>query len=261
MKISTQRGQAFTVVELLVAISIVALLAAMGMAAWRQVYKSSSLAVSANNLRQLSAGAMGYLAENNHVFWRYRFSDPQRPGGVTWWYGFETSTSMMAGEGNRIFDPEGGPLAGYIPAGLRPDPSFGMGGKAFKPKYRFGYIGTGYNVLLGGGWLGTSNCWKYWDLPAPGRIVVFATSAQVNAFQKPASSRNPMLEEFYGLDEKEVTVHFRHKGNAMVVFANGSAGFLPMDPATVDSRAPEADVARFSPKGSTTFLLPDTSTP
>jgi hypothetical protein len=39
-----------------------------------------------------------------------------------------------------------------------------------------------------------------------------------------------MIEEFYGIDQKEVTVHFRHGTNAMVAFANGSAGFLPMHP-------------------------------
>jgi hypothetical protein len=90
---------------------------------------------------------------------------------------------------------------------------------------------------------------RYWDLSNPAETVVFATSAQVYPFRKEA-----VIEEFYGIDEKEVTVHFRHNGQAMVAFASGSAGFLPMDPSTRDSKAPEADVGRFAPKGSKKFL-------
>ena len=63
-----------------------------------------------------------------------------------------------------------------------------------------------------------------------------------------------MLEEFYGVDEKEVTVHFRHNGKAMVSFASGNAGFLDMDESTRDPRMPKANVGRFAPKGDTTYL-------
>jgi prepilin-type processing-associated H-X9-DG protein len=53
-----------------------------------------------------------------------------------------------------------------------------------------------------------------------------------------------------------VSVHFRHGGSAMVGFADGSAGFLPMEKSTLDSRAPQAAIGRFAPKGSTKYLLP-----
>jgi hypothetical protein len=79
--------------------------------------------------------------------------------------------------------------------------------------------------------------------------VVFATSAQVYPFREDA-----VIEEFYGIDQKEVTVHFRHNSQAMVAFANGAAGFLPMDPSTRDAKAPEANVGRFAPVGSNKHL-------
>ena len=63
-----------------------------------------------------------------------------------------------------------------------------------------------------------------------------------------------MLEEFYGVDAKEVTVHFRNNGKAMVSFASGNAGFLDMDESTRDPRMPKANVGRFAPVGSTTYL-------
>jgi len=250
------RRRAFSLIELLITIAIVAVLGVCLSAAARQALFSSSLASSAGNIRQLAAGSAAYLAENNYTFWSYRSTDSDRPG-VVWWFGYEPKSSLAKAEGERFVDPAAGPLGEYVPGGFRPDPSFRNGGNAFKPKYRFGYIGTGYNVLLGGGWLGIAERKKYWDLPSPGEIVVFATSAQVNNFQKPASAKNPMLEEFYGLDGSEVTVHFRHHGNAMVAFASGSAGFLPIDPSTLDTRAPKANVGRFAPKGSTKYLLPE----
>ncbi len=149
------RTRAFSLIELLVAVGIVATLATvLGAAGWK-AYERSSLAISASNIRQLCVGAAAYLGDNNNVFWPYR-SDGPEPGGVTWWFGYEPPGSMALGEGNRILRPEDGPLGGYVPASFRPDPSLKLSGKAFKPKYKFGYLGVGYNVLLGGKWTGTA---------------------------------------------------------------------------------------------------------
>lgn len=249
---------AFSLIELLVGVGIVATLATvLGAAGWK-AYERSSLAISASNIRQLCVGAAAYLGDNNNVYWPYR-SDGPESGGVTWWFGYEPPGSSALGEGNRILRPEEGPLSGYVPASIRPDPSLKLSGKAFKAKYKFGYLGVGYNVLLGGKWTGTATRINALTLEKPGEIVVFTTSAQVNTFQSPASASNPMLEEFYGIDQREVTVHGRNAGFAMVGFANGSAGFLPIDPTTLDKRAPKANVGRFAPIGSTKYLLNQTN--
>lgn len=245
-------SSAFTLVELLVVLAIMAILFTLCVPAVRAAYRTSSLAVSAANVRQLAAGGAAYLADNNYVFWKYRDAVPGK--GVRWWFGLEPVGSLGAAEGKRTFDPAQGALGGYVPAALRPDPSFGFGGKPFKPKYSSGYLGVAYNVLLGGGWGGKGALLRFSELERPGEVVVFATSAQVNTFQSPASPSHPMLEEFYGIDQNEVTVHFRHHGQAMVAFADGSVGFLPMEPSTLDARAPQALVGRFAPKGSTKYL-------
>lgn len=252
---SAARRSGYSLIEILVAVSIFVVLAAIITATTSKSLGEASLAISANNIRQLAAGGMNYLAENNYVFWKYRTTDTN---GVTWWFGYEPLSSFSRPEGEREYDAERGPLGGYLPASLRPDPSLSLGGKTFKPKYRTGYIGIGYNGLLGGSGI-QQNTVKYWDLPKPSEIVVFATSAQINTFQKPATPKNPMVEEFYLLDEKEITVHFRHHGNAMVAFANGSAGFLPLAESTRDARSPKANIGRFAPKGSTKYLLPETN--
>jgi len=248
------REDGFTLVELLAVIAIVLALSVVSMGAGWKVYEFSSLAVSANNIRQLAVGGVNYLADNNNIYWPYRANDPANGVGVTWWFGFETLASYNRPEGQREFDANKGPLGGYVPKGFKPDPSFALGGNTFKPKFKNGYIGTGYNVLLGGGFLGAVTRVQHLQLSDPSKVVVFFTSAQVNTFQSPASAKKPMLEEFYGVDEKEVTVHFRHHGKAMVSFASGNAGFLDMDESTRDPRMPQANVGRFAPKGSTAFL-------
>ena len=244
-------------------IALVGLMATLLAGKVSEAFYSASLAVSANNIRQLTTGTVAYLGDHRSRFWPYRervMSDGAVEG-VRWWFGFEALGSLRAPEGERIFDPDRGPLAGYIPAGLNPDPSFGRAGRAFKPKYRFGYIGLGYNVLLADdeghavrGWMGTGTPVRLGDLSAPQDVVVFATSAQINTFQPPASPRRPMIEEFYGIDDRETTVHFRHNGKAMVAFANGSVGFLDMEPGTLDTRAPSARVGRFAPRGNARYL-------
>jgi len=248
------RDTAFSLVELLVSMAIVCVLGAIVFVAARQAYASSSLAVSANNIRQLAAGGMAYLGDHEYTFWRYRTTDAANGSGATWWFGFESAKSLSSAEGQRNFDPTKGPLANYVPKGFRPDPSFALGGRAFKPKYRNGYIGVGYNTLLGGGFMGSGMLKRQMTLADPSQVVVFFTAAQINTFQRPATARNPMLEEFYGIDEREVTAHFRHGGKAMVSFASGNAGFLPMDESTRDMRSPEANIGRFAPRGSGLFL-------
>lgn len=251
------RVRAFTLVELLATVAIVAVLAFVSAGAGWSVYRDSSLAVSASNIRQLSVGAQAYLAENKHVFWPYLQSvnTPEKSGSA-WWFGFETRSSLSAPEGSREFDPLDGPLAGYIPKSPRPDPSLALGGRALKPKYRHGYIGIGYNVRLGGGWIWNGDPTKlksYWELSDPSKVVVFSTSAQVTTMA-PASISRPMIEDFYGIDENEISVHFRHHGRAMVAFADGNAGFLSIDESTRDKRAPKANIGRFAPKRSTKYL-------
>jgi hypothetical protein len=248
-----KRGlRALGTLEILVSVALVIALAAAAIPAIRELRTSASLATSASVVRQLSAGGLAYLGDHNGQFWPYRA--PGSNGGVRWWFGEESAASLSSGEGNRDFDPSEGPLGGYVAKGFRPDPSFALEGNAFKPKYRRGYLGIGYNTLLGGGFSGTGIPRRAAVLASPGRVVVFFTSAQVNTFQRPASSTRPMLEEFYGIDARETTVHFRHRGKALVAFADGTIDFLEIDGTTRDSRLPAANVGRFAPKGNTLYL-------
>jgi hypothetical protein len=243
---------------------VIAVLSTVVAFASRKAYENSALAVAANNVRVLSAGAAQYLADNNYHYWltvkegyTVQDSDGQTSRGAQWWYGFESNSSRyVAGEGNRTFDSSQSPLAGYIPAAIRPDPSFSLQGQSFKPKYKSGYIGVGYNAVLGGGRMNNSDkrTLSYWSLNSPAHVAVFATCAQVNTFQAPASASHPMIEEFPYFDERETTVHFLQGDMAMVGFADGSAGFLPLDKSTRVGGLKNVTVGRFAPAGSFKYL-------
>lgn len=236
----------FTLVESLVVMGILAILGTLGMGVWSKVQASASKAIAAHTLGQLAAGASLYLAENSQTYWKYREFIPGQ--GVQWWFGLEPSASLSAGEGNRWLDKSRGPLGPYIAdaSGMRTDPAFAASGGAFKPKYGDTHFAFGYNNLLEGR--------NVLTLEHPGETVVFATSAQVNTFQRPASAKKPMIEEFYLINAQETTVHFRVGGKAMVAFANGSLGLLDMEPSTLDKRLPKARIGRFAPKGSKKYL-------
>jgi len=236
--LSHNRREAFTLVELLVVLGIVVVLAVMLVPAARSVYASSTDATSAHVIAQLNAAAQSYLAENGMTFWPYRINTN---GGTQWWFGLEPSASLSAPEGKRWLDLNQGPLGPYIAAsgGMAVDPSFSRAGNTFKPKYGSTHFAYGYNLLLQGK--------SQLALSSPGKIPVFATCAQVNTFQAPATAKKPMVEEFYYFNATERTVHFRVGGQAMVGYADGSAGCLPMMPGTLDSRMPGANIGRLEP--------------
>ena len=131
-----------------------------------------------------------------------------------------------------------GPYSGGL-HDVHPDPQFLRMGAAFKPKFKDGYFPYGYNDLLAG----TSQL----TIPTLTRRVVFATSAQVNTFEAPASPSHPMLEEFYMVDTFNVTASFRYHGQALCAFADGSSGFVSPQPGTADTRLPSGGVAQLPP--------------
>jgi prepilin-type N-terminal cleavage/methylation domain-containing protein len=234
----------FTLIELLAAVVILGVLLTLCAPAATAVRRQTTLAVSSSALRQLSVAAQNYLAESQGQFFKARenLSD-----GVQWWFGFESYSGPKA-EGKRLLDKSRGPLGPYIvdSAGRVPDFAFTSMGASFKPKFANGYFGFGVNTELTGGPLGqdAGKLRRISQLERPGRIALFATCAQINSFQAPASAKKPMLEEFYFFNTTDCrnTVHFRHGQKALVAFTDGSIQEVPGDSARWDRRLPGAAV-------------------
>lgn len=241
-----RKSPGFSIVEMVVAVFGIGILLALSLPAATVARRQATLAVSSSALRQLTVASQTYLAENQNTFFRAR---EILPDGVQWWFGFESYSGPRA-EGKRILDKSRGPLGPYIvdSAGRVPDFAFTSMGTSFKPKYKNGYFGFGVNAELTGGPTGqqTNKIRMLSQLSRPGQTALFATCAQVNTFQAPASSKKPMLEEFYFFNTTDCrqTIHFRHGGKALAAFADGSVREVRGDPSQWDRRLPDAAVGR-----------------
>lgn len=248
------RRHAFTLLELLVALAIIAVLAALALGVFAKVQTAARKAASTSNLRQFAAAAQLYAGENDGAFFPYRQTLPDR--SVVWWFGYESTASLASAEGQREIDRTRSPLYPYLQQAGKIEvcPGFRLDKNFDKPKYGGASYGYGYNVLLGGGWMGVAPLVRLGALERPARVILFATCAQVNTFQAPASPSNPLLEEFPGLNQTDKTIHFRFARQALVLFADGHVESLPPHPGTIDKAKPEYVVGRVTPVGSFDLL-------
>lgn len=248
------KRRAFTLLELLVVIAVIAVLTAIILPVIRQIRLSSWRAVSTHSLRQLASAGGSYLAEHDGEFWRYREKTNE---GIVWWFGLESKASTGRPDGERTIDVAHGPLGPYAVAssGVKSDPAFMQFKPRHKPKFKNGNYGYGYNGHLGGGALGRDPLVRLSQIRHPSNVVMFATCAQVNNFQPPATPDKPMVEEFYLVDAYNTSVHFRFGGKALAAMVDGSIRELPMDPETRDRRMIEANVARFAPLGNPRYFV------
>lgn len=240
-----KRARAFTLLELLVATSVIALLAALLLSALAKMRSIGQSAHCANSLRQLGVATQLYLGEHDRRF--FAFSQPVKEGRL-WYFGLEGAASLGRGEGKREIDVTKSPLYPYIQSvgGIEVCPAFPYELSVWKPKYRGASWGYGFNTTL-------SNVMAT-NIAAPSRMILFGDCAQVNTFQAPASASKPMLEEFYMIESNYRTIHFRHGAHANLLFLDGHIEAMTMYPGTSDDRLPEALVGRVTPVGSREYL-------
>lgn len=248
-----KQSHAFTLLEILLAISIIAILSVLGFGIYQKVQQAGRKGASASNLRQLTLAALLYANDHQGRFFPYR---QRSTTGTTWWFGFETRGSARSGEGNRELQKDGSPLYPYLQdvGGVEICPGFLYDTTIWKPKFNGASYGYGYNIYLGGGWMGSGRMGSLIGMERPSKVALFATCAQVNTFQAPASPSNPMVEEFYAFDDQYKTIHFRFNQSALVSFCDGHIEAMKMHPDTRDERVPEANIGRFTPVGSMEFL-------
>ncbi len=235
-------------------IVIVAVLAAICMPAIYAAMTAGRKAASTSNLRQFGAAVGMYTAEHNQTFPLYRVSHSDT--SVTWWFGYEAASSMTAGEGDRSVDKTQSPLYPYLHQGqgVEVDPGFVENKSIVKPKYKGASYGYGYNVYLGGGWMGTAPPTHLTDLSSASRVIEFATCAQVNSFEPPATPSHPLIEEFFGLDNWSQTIHFRFGREALVLFVDGHVQSMPIFQGTEDQAIPNSAIGRVTDFGSMDML-------
>ena len=232
-----RREAAFSLIELLLAVIVIAVLATLGFGAYRAGLAAGDRGRSASNLKVLILATQLYASENNGEFPKYREDiRGQEKNGVRWWFGLEPWSSVGRGEGLREIEGESGPLGPYLGSFVQGGPCPGLAHEGrVVPKYKnsrnFGY---GYNEILGPDpWQRRPGIrtepWRQIQIPKPSQIAVFGTSAQRKPGYPP-----PTLEEFYRINERERTVHARFGKQALFAFAAGHVAGLPLGPGSED---------------------------
>jgi len=244
MKQARKRG--FTLIELLIVIGIISVLAALLMPTLSRAREQGKRVSCMSNLRQLGMAVTMYLSENQGRYFEYYRDLPD--GGRLWYFGLEPHYGIVRKEGERELDAGKSPLWEYYGTvgGIELCPSFDYQLGIYKLKFTGASFGYGFNLCMFG-----KHERKVTD---PSRTIMFADAAQVNTFQAPASSRNPLLEEFYYVSPTEKLVHFRHWGLANVLFADGHVESLPAYPGTYDQRLAGARVGMLNPPGDNTLF-------
>jgi len=230
---------AFTLLELLVVIAVIAVLGALSLPVLDRSKVSAHRIKCFSNLRQLGLAAQMYWDENGGNAFRYRGGATN--GGDIYWFGW----MARGGEETRPFDPTSGALFAYLGGrGVEICPALNYALQRFKLKATGAAYGYGYNLHLSAP-LDKSPT-QISGIRRPTETAVFADAAQINTFQPPASLNHPMLEEFYyvSTNANEATAHFRHSQKAGVTFCDGHVGAERHVAGSLDQRLASQRVGR-----------------
>lgn len=267
------KSRAFALLELLVVISVIALLMAILVPALGAARSGSRALACKSNLRQLLLASIGYATEHDGFFVPAA-SDLWRNAGLSRWHGRRESLDDR-------FDPLKGPLVAYLADGkIRECPAkvdF-VSGKSWKTNFEQGCGGYGYNMTYIGSRLWQSgidslqdfkdsyvNTTRVTEIARPGQTLMFADSAMANdeRYVIEYSFAEPPFTVFEG---KPMTgfytspsIHFRHSDTASIGWADGHVS--PRRMASLDNeniygvRSADMKLGWFDPIDNTPFDL------
>lgn len=231
----------FTIIELLVVISILAILTGLLLPVLQRARLKGLDTHCMSNLRQLSLAGQMYWDDNNSQAFSYRGNSLN--GGNTYWFGW----LGRGDEGKRRFDISKGVLYKYIKnSSIQTCARLDYINDEFKLKATGAAYGYGYNLHLDGG--SSLKPVVMTSLSSPSTVAFLADAAQVNTFQSPASKNNPMIEEFYYVNSREQTAHFRHNKESYVAFCDGRVELVGFSSGSIDHRLPEQWIGRLPSK-------------
>lgn len=255
---------AFSLIELLVVISIIALLMSIVLPVLSVSREQAKRTLCQSNIRQIQLANIGYSVENNGYYVIAASDIAVGGGNKRRWHGVRDSV-------NESFDPLRGPLVSYLEnSEIKRCPAFS---KVFTKSgqvnagFEAGCGGYGYNQQYIGGrndlyglFDGSRVSAKASQVRSPQAAVAFTDTA----FRQVISTRETVYIEYsfaeapyFHIDaganpsalRPNPTIHFRHLERAVVVWADGHAAAENMDmsaPYITHAVMPQKDTANMA---------------
>jgi len=229
----SQKQKGFTLIEMLVVISIIAVLMAVLLPVLGRARSQAISVVCSSNLRQLVLANIGYSTENNGFFVPAA-SDIWDSSGYHRWHGVRKSL-------NEAFDPKLGPLAEYLANGKVKECPAATGlvqSSQWNVSFEKGCGGYGYNMTYIGSrlWEKGYNYGQKAAYERTAKMSEVGKSFDTLMFADSAFYQNGKYIIEYSFAEPRFwvsggrvwtssspspSIHFRHKGRANVGWVDG----------------------------------------
>jgi prepilin-type N-terminal cleavage/methylation domain-containing protein/prepilin-type processing-associated H-X9-DG protein len=231
----------FSLVELLMVISIVSLLLSLVLPALNRARQQSRKIVSASNIHQLALANEGYSYENKGYYVLAAYDIFESYGGKSRWHGVRSSDSVSEDMAQNNFDPKKGPLASYLGDGkVKACPSLVNYVKdGAKNAFEAGCGGYGYNSIgVGSRTYEFGYCDKAMrssmrnsEIRRPNQKIMFADTASTQGWPNQYMIEYSFCEapkqvinkkgNVYESGSPSPSTHFRHMGQANAVYCDG----------------------------------------